>query len=174
MTTRSWLGAVALVAGAALTGCGGSGSPTVATPSTGSAPSSAVPSVGSSGTPVGTPGAGPVDGLAPATDVRSLPAGFPVKQIPVVPGVLVGASQGGTDDPFAFTVLVRVAGASPAAAMKRIDAQLTRAGFTAAPGVSTPTTSTSTFSNARYDVGVNVIRADGTNTATYVVVRRTG
>lgn len=167
--------AAALVAALALTGCGGSDSG-----SADSSPDAAQSGSGQSTGPTGTSTVqvGEQDGDATfenqdgTSSGTQLPAGFPLKQIPIAKGTIVGGSQGKTDGPYAYTVILRVPGDSAAAAMKGITEQLTGAGFTAEPGPDTASISTATFRNRKYDVGVNVIRAEGKTTATYVVVRK--
>lgn len=164
-----------LVAVLALTGCGGSDSSSTEQP-VAAGSSSSVPSAAPDGSaPLPTPGIsasrGP-DGSSPVG--RPLPDGFPVGEIPVAKGTVVDAATGEPGSPVAFSLLVSVAGGSPSAVMDRIAAQMKRAGFSAAAGVGTSRTATSTFTSSTYDVGVNVIKADGGLTASYVVVRKNG
>lgn len=160
----------------ALSGCGEAdapaGAPTLA-------PTPAKVSKGTAPEPQATVTVGKENGSATFTfegdlgaGEPTLPKGFPAKQIPITDGDLVGGSVGDANDPYAYTVLIQVEAASPAAVLKAITGQLTRAGFTAQqPGPSTAEISTSTFVGKAYDVAVNVIRAEGKTTVTYLVVK---
>lgn len=175
MSIRARLAAPAVVlATLALNGCGGSDSSAVEDPPA-AGPSSTARSAPPSGIATEpNPQSSTSQVSEPETAGRPLPVGFPVDEIPVVKGAVIDGAPGDPGSPVAFSLLIRVAGESPAAAMQRITRLLEGAGFSATPGVGTPKTATSTFTTPTYDVGVNVIKADGELTASYVVVRKNG
>ena len=166
--------AALLAAALTLAGCGGSDDPE---PTSGAlAPStapSAFPSPSATVRVDERNGSLEIEGLGGSVSTGSrLPEGFPAQEIPVVDGDIRSGSRGKAGGPYAYSVIVRVRGTSATEVMAGITAQLTGVGFTAAASPGTDTISASSFSGPRYDVGVNVIRAEGTTTVTYVVVRK--
>lgn len=164
-----------VVSGSGLSGCGGpppsSAGPVVA-PSSVSGPGTTArpddaPQASQSGQ--SAPEAPLAEGEQQSTGPDRLPEGFPVEQIPIVVGKVLGGSRGRTGGP--YTVLVRVPGKNPAELIARITTQFAGAGFAVVPGISTPTASAARFQSTRYDVGVNVIRNEGRTTVTYVVLQ---
>lgn len=165
------MSAAVFAAALVLTGCGDSESSADSSPAT--APSSSA----EPGAELSIQTAEPdVDDATESPDAgaggRALPDGFPVAEIPIAAGTIIDGSRGDAGGPFAYTVLVQVPGTSPAAVMSGITGQLSRTGFEVAPGPATDKASIATFTSATYDVGVNVVRAEGKTIVTYVVVRK--
>lgn len=178
MTSNRWrpigvavLALVAVVVALALTGRGTSDQPGAAAPG-----ATQTPGAGASTSPTG-------DGAASATSkppgvtrtgsgASGLPDGFPLAQVPVIAGTIVGGSKGAAGDPYDYTVIVEVRGRTVATVMQGITEQLTTQGFTAEPSPATDAFAAATFRGAAYDVPVNVVRDQGKTTVTYLVIRK--
>ncbi|MET3961777.1 hypothetical protein ABIE44_001711 [Marmoricola sp. OAE513] len=102
---------------------------------------------------------------------KGLPDGFPKDEIPIVDGDVVGGTKGNAAGPYSYTVLLQLDSGSPASVMADITRSLKAKGFAATPGMSVDQMSTAIFRSSKYEVGVNVVRADSKISVTYVVKR---
>lgn len=168
-----WAGALAVAAGLALAGCGGSDTPSVSVDDEGKDRTVSVEGDGGSVTvEEGKDGGITVEGEDGSTfsadTSGDLPDGWP-KAVPVIAGTITFAqssSDGSTGQLWSVTVDTE---GSVTDVFDAAKADLEGAGFTASAEVSTADGAFASFSGNGYDVQLTVGAGDGSTTVAYIV-----